>query len=156
MADLDAIDLKILNLLQRDCSQSVQAIGEAIGLSQTPCWRRIRRLEETGVLGARVALIKPEKVGLGVTVFVTVKTNHHSEEWLERFAAAVQEIPEVVEFYRMTGEVDYLLKILASGIADYDRIYKKLIHNIELYDVSASFAMEPLKYTTAVPLPIPD
>ena len=153
MEDLDSIDLAILHQLQTDCSRSVQEIGQQVGLSQSPCWRRIRRLEELGVIGRRVALVAPEKVGLGVTVFLTVRTNQHNEAWLENFARAVSRIPEIVECYRMSGDVDYLLKILASDIADYDRIYKKLIGSAELYDVSSSFAMEPLKYTTALPLP---
>ena len=153
MEEIDSIDRAILRQLQADCSRSVQEIGEQVGLSQSPCWRRIRRLEELGVLGRRVALVDPAKVGLGVTVFVTVRTNQHNEEWLEDFARAVSGIPEVVECYRMSGDVDYLLKILASDIADYDRIYKKLIGSVQLYDVSSSFAMEPLKHTTALPLP---
>jgi len=151
--DIDSIDLAILRELQSDCSRSVQEIGERVGLSQSPCWRRIRRLEELGVLGRRVALIAPEKVGLGVTVFVTIRTNQHSQEWLDAFARAIDTIPEIVECYRMSGDVDYLLKILAADIPDYDRIYKKLIANIQLHDVSSSFAMEPMKATTAVPLP---
>ena len=153
MEDIDSIDLAILRELQSDCSRSVQEIGERVGLSQSPCWRRIRRLEELGVLGRRVALIAPEKVGLGVTVFVTIRTNQHSQEWLDAFARAIDTIPEIVECYRMSGDVDYLLKILAADIPDYDRIYKKLIANIQLHDVSSSFAMEPMKATTAVPLP---
>ena len=153
MEDLDSIDVAILRELQSDCSRSVQEIGERVGLSQSPCWRRIRRLEELGVLGRRVALVAPEKVGLGVTVFVTVRTNQHSQEWLDAVARAIETIPEIVECYRMSGDVDYLLKILAADIPDYDRIYKKLIANIQLHDVSSSFAMEPMKATTAVPLP---
>ncbi len=153
MEEIDSIERAILRQLQADCSRSVQEIGEQVGLSQSPCWRRIRRLEELGVLGRRGALVDPAKVGLGVTVFVTVRTNQHNEEWLEDFARAVSGIPEVVECYRMSGDVDYLLKILASDIADYDRIYKKLIGSVQLYDVSSSFAMEPLKHTTALPLP---
>ena len=124
-----------------------------MGLSQSPCWRRIRRLEQLGVLGRRVALVSPEKVGLGVTVFVTVRTNQHNEQWLDAFARAVETLPEIVECYRMSGDVDYLLKILAADINDYDRIYKKLIGSVQLHDVSSSFAMEPMKATTALPLP---
>ena len=153
MEGFDSIDLAILGQLQADCSRSVQEIGEQVGLSQSPCWRRIRRLEELGVLGKRVALVDPAKVGLSVTVFVTVRTNQHNESWLEEFARAVSGIPEIVECYRMSGDVDYLLKILTSDIADYDRVYKKLIGSVQLYDVSSSFAMEPLKHTTSLPLP---
>ena len=107
---------------------------------------------DVGVLGKRVALVDPEQVGLGATVFVTIRTNQHNEAWLERFAAAIRDIPEVVECYRMSGDVDYLLKVVAADIADYDRIYKKLIARAELYDVSSSFAMESMKHTTALPL----
>jgi Lrp/AsnC family transcriptional regulator len=152
MKNLDSIDLAILHQLQQDCSRSVQEIGAAVGLSQSPCWKRIRRLEEAGVLKGRVALLDPAKVGLGVTVFVTIRTNQHNEAWLGRFATEVAAIPEVIEIYRMSGDVDYLLKILAADIEDYDRIYKKLIRSVEMFDVSSSFAMEQLKYTTAVPL----
>ncbi len=150
---MDEFDLSILREMQRDCSRSVQEIGAAVGLSQSPCWRRIRRLEEAGILGRRVALVDAEKVGLGATVFVTIRTTQHNEEWLERFASAVQRIQEIVECHRMSGDVDYLLKIVAADIADYDRIYQKLIRSIELHDVSSSFAMESLKCTTALPLP---
>ena len=153
MNNIDSLDRAILSELQQDCSRSVQDIGDAVGLSQSPCWKRIRRLEDSGVLQKRVALLDPAKVGLGVTVFVTIRTNQHNEEWLDRFAAAIADIPEVIEIYRMRGDVDYLMKILASNIADYDRIYKKLIRSVEMFDVSSSFAMEQLKYTTAIPLP---
>jgi len=153
MENMDSLDRAILNELQQDCSRSVQDIGAAVGLSQSPCWKRIRRLEDAGVLKKRVALLDPAEVGLGVTVFVTIRTNQHNETWLDRFAAAIADIPEVIEIYRMSGDVDYLMKILASDIEDYDRIYKKLIRSVEMYDVSSSFAMEQLKYTTAVPLP---
>ncbi|MEE2673169.1 MAG: Lrp/AsnC family transcriptional regulator [Myxococcota bacterium] len=149
---MDSIDQAILRELQQDCSRSVQEIGAAVGLSQSPCWKRIRRLEEAGVLQGRVALVDPAKVGLNVTVFVTIRTNQHNEAWLDRFGTAVASIPEVIEIYRMSGDVDYLLKILAADIDDYDRIYKKLIRSVEMFDVSSSFAMEQLKYTTAVPL----
>ena len=152
MKNIDSIDQAILRELQQDCSRSVQEIGAAVGLSQSPCWKRIRRLEEAGVLQGRVALVDPAKVGLNVTVFVTIRTNQHNEGWLDRFATAVASIPEVIEIYRMSGDVDYLLKILAADIDDYDRIYKKLIRSVEMFDVSSSFAMEQLKYTTAVPL----
>ena len=152
MKNIDSIDRAILRELQQDCSRSVQEIGAAVGLSQSPCWKRIRRLEEAGVLKGRVALIDPARVGLSVTVFVTIRTNQHNEAWLDRFGTAVASIPEVIEIYRMSGDVDYLLKILAADIDDYDRIYKKLIRSVEMFDVSSSFAMEQLKYTTAVPL----
>ena len=153
MVDIDDIDLAILRELQRDCSRSVEAIGKAVGLTQNPCWRRIRRLEEEGVITGRVALVDPSKVGAGVVVYVSIRTNQHSEKWLDQFSKAVANVPGVVEFYRMSGDVDYLMKILVRDIADYDRIYKELIRASELYDVSSTFAMEQMKYTTAVPLP---
>ena len=150
--NLAPLDLRILNELQRDASRPVEQIARAVGLSQNPCWRRIKRLEAAGFITGRVALLDPDKLGVGITVFVSIRTNQHNDAWLERFARGVMEIPEVVELYRMSGEVDYLLKVLVSDIAEYDRIYKKLIEVAELFDVSSSFAMERIKYTTAVPL----
>jgi Lrp/AsnC family transcriptional regulator len=149
---LDSIDRSILGELQRDASRSIQQIAEAVGLSQNPCWRRIRRLEAEGVIRARVALVDPRKVDKALTVFVNVRTNQHNQAWLDGFAERVRAIPEVVEFYRMSGEVDYLLKILAADVAEYDAIYKRLIEAAELHDVSSSFAMEQIKFTTVVPL----
>jgi Lrp/AsnC family transcriptional regulator len=152
MGKLDALDRSILRELQRDDSRSVQEIADAVGLSQNPCWRRIKRLEEAGVIDRRVAILDPAKLGKGMTVFVSIRTNQHNEDWLSRFASGVMQIPEVVELYRMTGDVDYLMKLLVADIAEYDRIYKKLIEVVELSDVSSSFAMERIKSTTEVPL----
>lgn len=152
MEDLDSIDLAILDELQHDASRSIQEIAQAVGLSQNPCWRRIKRLEATGVIQRRVAILDPERLGKGITVFVSIRTNQHNEAWLQRFAGGVMDIPEVVELYRMSGEIDYLMKVLVADIAEYDRIYKKLIEVAELNDVSSSFAMERIKSTTAVPL----
>lgn len=152
--NLDPLDLRILNELQRDASRPVEQIARAVGLSQNPCWRRIKRLEHEGVIARRVAIVDPAKLDVGVTVFVSVRTNQHSDAWLEQFTRGVQDIPEIVEIYRMSGDVDYLLKILVRDIAEYDRIYKQLIRVAELYDVSSSFAMEQLKYTTEIPLPL--
>ncbi|MBW8294362.1 Lrp/AsnC family transcriptional regulator [Sphingopyxis sp.] len=149
---LDPFDRKILSALQADATLSLASLSDIVGLSQSPCWKRVKRLENEGFIVGRVTLLDREKLGLGVSVFVSVRTNKHDELWLADFAAAVSEIPEVVEFYRMSGEIDYLLKIVCSGIADYDRIYRKLIRSAELFDVSSSFAMEQIKYTTAVPL----
>jgi Lrp/AsnC family transcriptional regulator len=149
---LDAIDRKILKCLQEDAARSVAEIAEVAGLSTTPCWRRIQNLEKAGVIRRRVALMDAQKLTVGVTVFVRIKTSQHTYEWLERFATAVSEIEEVVEFYRMSGQVDYLLRVVVPDIAAYDRFYKKLIAKIELSDVSSSFAMEQIKYTTALPL----
>jgi Lrp/AsnC family transcriptional regulator len=149
---IDDFDKKILTILQENAAGSNAEIAERIGLSPTPCWRRIRNLEEAGVIRKRVALLDRQKLNAGVTVFVAVRTNQHNQEWLERFAEVVDSIPEVVEFYRMAGEVDYLLRVVVPDIAAYDGVYKRLIEKIDLYDVSSSFAMEELKYTTAVPL----
>jgi len=149
---LDAIDLKILDLLQNDASCSIAEIGDRVHLSQNACWRRIRRLEEEGIIAKRVALLDPAKLGVGVTVFVTVRAGEHTEKWLETFSAAVRRMPEVVEFYRLTGEIDYLLKLQVADIAAYDRVYKQLIRSAKLMDVSSAFAMEELKRTTAIPL----
>ena len=152
MGNFDFLDRSILRELQRDDSRSVQEIADAVGLSQNPCWRRIKRLEEAGVIDRRVAILDPAKLGKGMTVFVSIRTNQHNEDWLSRFASGVMQIPEVVELYRMTGDVDYLMKLLVADIAEYDRIYKKLIEVVELSDVSSSFAMERIKSTTEVPL----
>jgi Lrp/AsnC family transcriptional regulator len=153
MTALDSLDAKILAILQADASRSIAEIADAVHLSQNACWRRIKRLEDEGVIRKRVALLDPEKLGVGVTVFVSVRVGEHSENWLETFAAAVRKIPEVVEFYRMAGEVDYLLKLQVANIAAYDRVYKSLIRSAKLMDVSAAFAMEEMKRTTELPLP---
>jgi Lrp/AsnC family transcriptional regulator len=150
---LDGTDLRILAILQEIAERSISDIAEAIHLSQNACWRRIRRLEEEGYILKRVALLDATKLGAGMTVFVMVRAGEHSQEWLERFAEAVRKIPEIVEFYRMTGEVDYLIKIRVADIAGYDRVYKQLIRSAPLTDVSGAFAMEELKHTTAIPLP---
>jgi len=150
---LDGTDLRILAILQENAERSISDIAEAIHLSQNACWRRIRRLEEEGYILKRVALLDAVKLGADMTVFVMVRAGEHSQEWLERFAEAVRKIPEIVEFYRMTGEVDYLIKIRVADIAGYDRVYKQLIRSAPLTDVSGAFAMEELKHTTAIPLP---
>ncbi len=153
MVKLDSVDIRILRLLQNDAARPLSAIADSVHLSQNACWRRIRRLEEAGVIRKRVALLDPEKLGVGVTVFVSVRAAEHTEKWLEAFTAGVRRIPEVVEFYRMAGEVDYLLKIQVADIAAYDRVYKSLIRIARLMDVSAAFAMEEMKRTTELPLP---
>jgi Lrp/AsnC family transcriptional regulator len=149
---LDDMDVKILQILQEDSTKAVAEIGKAIGLSTTPCWRRIQKLEELGIIRRRVALLDPAQVQAGVTVFVSIKTDQHSLGWLEKFHAAVVDFPEVVEFYRMSGEVDYLLRVVVPDIGAYDAFYKKLIARIEISKVSSAFAMEQIKYTTALPL----
>lgn len=150
--ELDRIDRQILQTLQSDSTVSIAEVGDKVGLSHNACWRRIKRLEEEGIIRKRVALVDPRKLGFGVTVFVTVRTSHHTEEWLARFARGVAALPEVMEFYRISGDVDYLLKVLVADIAEYDRFYKKLIAIAPMYDVSSSFAMEQVKYTTEVPV----
>ncbi len=151
-ATLDDMDLKILAILQNDCSVAVADIGKQVGLSTTPCWRRIQKLEEAGVIQRRVAVLDPVKVNAGVTVFVSIKTDEHSLAWLERFHAAVKDLPEVVEFYRMSGDVDYLMRVAVPDIAAYDVFYKKLISRVEISKVSSAFAMEQIKCTSALPL----
>jgi Lrp/AsnC family transcriptional regulator len=151
-AMLDRMDRKILDILQQDCTLPVAEIGKRVGLSTTPCWRRIQKLEELGVIQARVAILDAKKVNVGVTVFVSITTSHHTQDWLDRFHAALNEFPEVVEFYRMSGQVDYLLRVVVPDIERYDTFYKKLIGRIELSDVSSAFAMEQIKFTTALPL----
>jgi Lrp/AsnC family transcriptional regulator len=151
--EIDANDRAILKTLQKDASISLEALAGELSLSTNACWRRVKKLEAKGVIERRVALVSPEAVGLNVTVFVSVKTDDHSAAWLEKFAKATASIAEVVEFYRMAGDVDYLLKLLVRDVADYDRVYKKLIAAAALSDVSASFAMERIKYETAVPIP---
>lgn len=149
---LDPSDRRLLALLQEDATISIADLAERIGLSPTPCWKRVKRLERVGLIRSRVALLDRAALGLDVTVFVAVRTTQHSDEWLQTFAEGVAQIPEVVEFYRMSGEVDYLLKVVARDIADYDRIYRKLIKVAPLHDVSSSFAMQEIKSTTALPL----
>lgn len=149
---MDSTDRKILSLLQHDATMSTADIADAVGLSSTPCWRRIQRLEEKGVIRKRVALLSREKLNLGVDVFVAVKSNHHNREWLEAFSKTVSQFPEVVEFYRMAGESDYLLRVVVPDIPTFDKFYKKLVQSTDLADVSSSFAMEQIKYTTVLPL----
>ncbi len=149
---MDQFDRKILDCLQKDATLSVAEIAERVGLSSTPCWRRIQNLEKAGVITRRVALLSPETLNVAVTVFVAIRTQHHDAAWLETFARVVSEIDEVVEFYRMSGDVDYLLRIVVPDIAAYDAVYKQLIAKIEISDVSSSFAMECIKQTTALPL----
>ena len=149
---LDAFDRRILAILQEDATVSVADIAQRVGLSATPCWKRIKRLEREGVIERRVSILNREKLGLAVTVIVAIRTARHSDDWLDAFAKGVAQIPEVVEFYRMSGEIDYLLKVVARDIADYDRIYRKLTKVADLHDVSSSFAMQEIKSTTTLPL----
>jgi|CXWL01.1.fsa_nt_gi Lrp/AsnC family transcriptional regulator len=148
---LDALDRRILAIIQDDATLPLQTIGERVGLSSNPCWRRIRRLEAEGVIERRVALVDPMKLGLGLTAFVSIRTDKHSADWLKSFAKAVASIPEIVECHRMSGDIDYLLKIVVEDIAHYDRVYKRLVSLAEgLSDVSSAFSMERLKFRTAI------
>ena len=150
---MDAIDRKILAVLQKDASLSVAEIGNRVGLSSTPCWKRIQRLEAEGVITRRVAVLDQDKLGLGVTVFVSVETGDHSEQWLKTFAQVVGAMPEVMEFYRMAGDVDYMLRVVVADMASYDVFYKKLISAVPLKNVTSRFAMEKIKSVTALPVP---
>ncbi len=149
---MDAIDRKIIAVVQEDASLSVAEVGQRVGLSSTPCWKRLQKLEAEGVITGRVALIDPEKMGLGITVFVSVETGDHSEEWLARFAELVSAMPEVMEFYRMAGDVDYMLRVVVRDMQSYDAFYKKLIAAVPLKNVTSRFAMERIKSTTALPI----
>jgi len=149
---MDAIDRKIIAVVQEDASLSVAEIGQRVGLSSTPCWKRLQKLEAEGVITRRVALIDPDKIGLGITVFVSVETGDHSQEWLARFAELVSAMPEVMEFYRMAGDVDYMLRVVVRDMQSYDTFYKKLIAAVPLKNVTSRFAMERIKSTTALPI----
>lgn len=149
---LDAIDRKILDQLQRDATLSVADLADRVGLTTTPCWRRLQKLEAEGIIKGRVALLDANKLNIGTTVFVAVRTAQHNAHWLEAFSKAVQTLPEIVEVHRLSGETDYLLKVQVPDIAAYDRVYKRLIAQVDLFDVSSSFSMETLKATTVLPL----
>ena len=149
---MDAVDRKILAVVQEDASLSVAEIGQRVGLSSTPCWKRLQRLEADGVIMRRVALVNPDKIGLGITVFVSVETNDHSQEWLKKFAEVVGAMPEVMEFYRMAGDIDYMLRVVVKDMQSYDAFYKKLIGTVPLKNVTSRFAMERIKQTTALPI----
>jgi len=149
---VDNIDRQLLALLQDDADRPLTELAEAVSLTATPCWKRIQRLQRDGVIRRKVVLCEPAKLNLGLTAFVAVRTTQHNEQWLRNFAAAVQSIPEIVEAYRMSGDIDYMLRIVVPDIAGYDAVYRKLIRSVELSDVSSSFAMERLKYSTALPV----
>lgn len=149
---IDSIDKAILNLLQKDASASVADIASEVGLSVSPCWRRIQILEEKGVIVKRVTLLNPEKLGLFMTVFVQVKAAKHDKVWLDKFAKHADSFAQIIEFYRMSGEYDYLLKVQVADMRSFDHFYKRFIAGIDLQDVTSSFAMESIKYSTALPL----
>ena len=151
--DMDAIDRKIVALLQDDASLSLAQIAHRVGLSQSPCWKRIQRLEKVGVIQKRVALINPEAIGMGLTVFVSIETGDHSTTWLSKFAQTVTAMPEVMEFHRMAGDIDYMLRVAVPDMQAYDTFYKKLIGTVALKNVTSRFAMERIKSTTALPIP---
>ncbi len=149
---IDDVDRKLLIALQQDATLSLETLADTLGVSTNTCWRRVKRLEEDGIILRRVSIVDAQALGFGQTVFIAVKTRDHSQEWLDRFAAIVSRIPDVVEFYRMAGEVDYLLKVICRDVSDYDRVYKTLIREMKFADVSATFAMECIKNTTEIPL----
>jgi Lrp/AsnC family transcriptional regulator len=149
---MDRVDKMILSLIQEDATLPVADIAKRVGLSTTPCWRRIQKMEEDHVIERRVAVLNPEKINVGVTVFVSITTDKHNHEWLKRFAEVISKFPEVVGFYRMSGQVDYLLKVVVPDISAYDAFYKKLVSEIDIEDVSSAFAMERIKDTTQLPL----
>ena len=149
---LDEVDRRILYYLQRDASMTIKEIAEKVHLSPTPCWKRIQRMEEEGIIRARVALLDPTKVDASVTVFIAIKTDQHNSAWSEKFAFEMSSIPEIMEIYRMSGEVDYLLRVVVPDIAAFDNLYKKIIDRIALSNVTSSFAVEQMKYTTALPV----
>ncbi|MBB3323741.1 MULTISPECIES: Lrp/AsnC family transcriptional regulator [Enterobacteriaceae] len=150
---IDKIDRKLLSLLQNDCTLSLQALADAVNLTTTPCWKRLKRLEDEGIIQGRVALLDPEKLNLGLTAFVLIKTQHHSSEWYSQFVAVVSRMPEVLGFWRMAGEYDYLMRVQVADMKRFDDFYKRLVNQVPgLSDVTSSFAMEQIKYTTALPL----
>ncbi len=149
---IDETDRRILKFLQKDATLSLESIAEKVSVSLNTCWRRIQALEKAGIIRGRVVLLDQEKVGLPLTVFVSVRTDDHSQDWSERFTNAVKDIPQIVEFYRLAGDVDYLMKMTVASVSDYDKVYQRLISKVKLSDVSASFAMERMKFTTELPL----
>ena len=149
---VDELDREIVRLLQEDGTLSARELGDAVGLTATPCWRRVKALEESGVITARVALIDPAAINLGVTALVNIRTNNHGPEWIEQFQAACDSFPEIVEAYRTSGDIDYTLKVMVASIDAYDSFYKQLIAAVDLYDVRSIFVMEEMKRTTALPL----
>ncbi|MCA6219738.1 MULTISPECIES: Lrp/AsnC family transcriptional regulator [Photorhabdus] len=151
---LDKTDRKLLKLLQKDCSLSLNALAEAVNLTSTPCWKRLKRLEDEGYIVGKVALLDSEKLGLGLTVIVMIRTQQHSSGWYEQFVAFIKQMPEVLAFYRMAGECDYLMHVEVVDMKSYDLFYKRMVNGVPgLIDVTSSFAMEKIKYTTALPIP---
>jgi Lrp/AsnC family transcriptional regulator len=149
---MDEIDRRLLAILQEDATLSIAQMADRIGLSPTPCWKRIQKLEASGVITRRVALLNPEKIGMGLTVFVAIEAGDHTPEWLEKFAATVTAMVEVMDVYRMAGEVDYMLRVAVADMQAFDTLYKRLIAAVPIKNVTSRFAMERVKQTTAYPL----
>ncbi|GGX18419.1 AsnC family transcriptional regulator [Pigmentiphaga litoralis] len=149
---MDDIDRRILTVLQEDATLPVSELAKRVGLSTTPCWKRVQKLREDGVITKQVVLCDPAKIDLKLTVFVEIRTNRHNDAWLRKFAKIVREVPEIVDVYRMSGDVDYLLRVVVRDIEGYDAVYRKLIRAVEVFDVSSRFVMEKIKYSTALPL----
>jgi len=149
---LDRVDTKILALLQADATVPLAEIAEKVNLSQTPCWRRIQKLERAGYIKKRVAILDREKLNVGTTVFIAIRTNQHTSDWLEKFHRVVASMPEVVDFHRLSGNIDYLIRVIVPGIREYDEFYKRLISKIDITDVSSMFSMEEIKSSSEVPL----
>jgi Lrp/AsnC family transcriptional regulator len=149
---MDTTDRKLRDILQRDAALSLDDFSERVGLSRNACWRRIKRLEDEGVIKARVTLLDASRINVGLTAFIALRTTEHSAKWLDQFSKAVRGIPEIIGVYRMTGDIDYLLQVVIPDVAAYDRLYKRLIGKITLADVSSSFVMEEIKSTTVLPL----
>ncbi len=154
MGIIDTFDAKILTLLQADCEMALEQVGEHVGLSRNAVWRRIKALEAAGVIRARVALLDPGALGLGLTVFMLIRTARHTPDWLDQFARATRDLPQILGAYRMTGDLDYLIRARVADVKDYDRLYQSLVRRIDLADVSASFVMEEIKETTVLPVPV--
>ena len=152
MAQLDLIDRKIVAELMRDATLPVAQIADRVGLSQTPCWKRIQKLETSGVIEKRVALANPQELGLGLTVFVAIEAPDHGPDWRAAFAAAVEKLPEIMEVWRMAGEMDYLLRVAVSDMAAYDLLYRRLTDAVPIRNITSHFAMERLRHTTAYPI----
>lgn len=152
MAEIDPIDRRILTALQRDCEIPLEELGRVVGLSRNACWRRVKRMEEAGIIRGRVALCDAEALGLGLTVFIAVRTDRHDAGWLDEFMKAVKSLPEILGAYRTSGDLDYLLHARVADVRAYDRLYQKLIRRVAVSDISASFVMEELKETTALPV----
>ncbi|AWH87847.1 Lrp/AsnC family transcriptional regulator [Limnobaculum parvum] len=150
---LDKIDRKILTLLQKDCTLSLQTLADEVSLTSTPCWKRLKRLEDEGYIRHKVALLDAEKLGLSLTAFVLIKTQCHSRDWYQSFVDCVEDMPEVMAFYRMAGEYDYLMRVQVADMKSFDNFYKRLVNSVSgLSDVTSSFAMEEIKLTTCLPI----